>query len=180
VGTLAAFTPQKDPESWVRTVTEVCSTDPDIRFRWAGEGELRRQVKVELDRAGLAGRVDLPGFVDDPSRDFWPEIDAFFLPSAFEALGTVLLDALAREIPVVATSVGGIPEIVRPGREGLLADRGNVAALADALRQLKRTPEQAREMGRAGRERALVFEIGRVVERIVELYERLTRERGSG
>jgi glycosyltransferase involved in cell wall biosynthesis len=158
----------------------VCSTDPDIRFRWAGEGELRRQVEVELDRAGLAGRVDLPGFVDDPSRDFWPEIDAFFLPSAFEALGTVLLDALAREIPVVATSVGGIPEIVRPGREGLLADRGNVAALADALRQLKRTPEQAREMGRAGRERALVFEIGRVVERIVELYERLTRERGSG
>ena len=64
----------------------------------------------------------------------------FFLPSAFEALGTVLLDALAREIPVVATRVGGIPEIVRPGREGLLAATGETPARKDKALDLAPRP----------------------------------------
>jgi glycosyltransferase involved in cell wall biosynthesis len=117
--------------------------------------------------------VSLPGFLDDPDRDFWPGIDVLFLPSAFEALGTVLLDALARGIPVVATSVGGIPEIVRSGREGLLADAGDSPALARALARLRGDPEEARRMGRAGRERARAFEIGGVVDETVALYGRL-------
>jgi glycosyltransferase involved in cell wall biosynthesis len=120
--------------------------------------------------------VSLPGFLDDPDRDFWPGIDVLFLPSAFEALGTVLLDALARGIPVVATDVGGIPEIVRPGREGLLAAPGDAPALARALARLRQDPEEARRMGRAGRERARAFEIGGVVDDTVAQYGRLAKE----
>ena len=121
----------------------------------------------------------LPGFLADPERDFWPEIDVFFLPSAFEALGTVFLDALARGIPVVATTVGGIPEFVRTDREGLLAAPGDADALAKALGRLRGDPTAAREMGEAGRERARAFEIGGIVSDIVSLYEKLQGQGGD-
>jgi glycosyltransferase involved in cell wall biosynthesis len=179
VGTLAAFTPQKDPETWRITVEAVCASDPEIRFVWAGEGELRAPLEVALQRAGIADRVRLPGFLADPERDFWPEIDVFFLPSAFEALGTVFLDALARGIPVVATTVGGIPEFVRTDREGLLAAPGDADALAKALGRLRGDPTAAREMGEAGRERARAFEIGGIVSDIVSLYEKLQGQGGD-
>jgi len=173
VGTLAAFTPQKDPDTWRRTVETVCAADPEIRFLWAGDGELRGPLEVALRKAGLADRARLPGFLPDPERDFWPEIDVFFLPSAFEALGTVILDAAARGIPVVATAIGGIPEIVRSGREGLLGPVGDAGSLASALLRVRQDPVAAGAMGRAGRERAREFEIGGVVDATVLLYERL-------
>jgi glycosyltransferase involved in cell wall biosynthesis len=178
VGTLAAFTPQKDPRTWLQTVVRVCGEDPEIRFVWAGQGELVRDVEVGIQRAGLSDRVVLPGFVREVDH-FWEGIDAFFLPSAFEALGTVFLDALARGIPVVGTRAGGIPETVRPDREGILRPVGDVEGLATALLRLQRAPGLARQMGEAGRERAQEFEISRVVDRIVDLYERLLRTRGG-
>lgn len=178
VGTLAAFTPQKDPDTWLRVVKAVAAEDPETRFVWAGTGNLARTVEVAVGESGLRDRVELPGFLEDPER-FWRGIDVFFLPSAFEALGTVFLDALARGIPVVATTAGGIPEVVRPDREGLLASVGDAPALARAIARLRRDPDLARRLGSAGRKRAADFEIGSVVDRIVALYERL-RETSPG
>jgi glycosyltransferase involved in cell wall biosynthesis len=183
VGTLAALTPQKDPETWIRTVRTVAAGDPAIRFVWAGAGNLAGRVEVAVRESGLRDRVDLPGFLDDPGP-FWAGIDVFFLPSAFEALGTVLLDALARGIPVVATRAGGIPEVVRDGREALLAPVGDAPALARAIVRLRDDPDLARRLAAAGPERARDFEIGAVVDRIVALYERLravrTGDAGTG
>jgi glycosyltransferase involved in cell wall biosynthesis len=179
VGTLAAFTPQKDPETWTRVVRELGARDPAVRFVWAGAGNLAGRVEVAIAEAGLRQRVELPGFLEDP-EPFWNGIDVFFLPSAFEALGTVFLDALARGIPVVATRAGGIPEIVRDGREGLLAPVGDVRALADALRRLRADPGLATRLGEAGRKRAREFEIGGVVDRIVALYARLRQAARAG
>jgi glycosyltransferase involved in cell wall biosynthesis len=171
IGTLAAFTPQKGPETWVRTVARLAEADAGLRFVWAGEGELRRQVEVAIHEAGLEGRVSLPGFLEDP-ESFWREIDLFFLPSTFEALGTVLLDAMAHGRPVVATPVGGIPEVVRPNREGLLAE--GPEELARRVLEIRGRPELAERLGRAGRERAEDFRIDRLAERVIALYRRLT------
>jgi glycosyltransferase involved in cell wall biosynthesis len=179
VGTLAAFSPQKDPETWIRTVRALAAEDPAIRFVWAGAGNLAGRVEVAIRESGLRDRVDLPGFLDDPAP-FWAGIDVFFLPSAFEALGTVLLDALARGIPVVATRAGGIPEVVRDGREGLLAPVGDAPALARAIARLRDEPELAGAIAAAGPARAREFEIGSVVDRIVALYERLRPARAGG
>jgi glycosyltransferase involved in cell wall biosynthesis len=181
VGTIGAFTPQKDPDTWLATVRRVCAEDPDARFVWAGEGELAARVAVAVGRDGLSRRVELPGFLDD-LEPLWARIDVLFLPSAFEALGTVILDALARGIPVVATEVGGIPEVVRDGREGLLAPAGDSAGLARALGRLQEDRGLAARLGSAGRARARDFEIGNVVDRIETLYRRLARdtaERGA-
>lgn len=172
VGTLAAFTPQKDPDTWIATAKSVLAEAPDVRFIWAGEGELRRRTEVEVERAGLTRSVELPGFLRD-LEPFWRRIDAFFLPSAFEALGTVLLDALARGLPIVATRVGGIPEVVRDGVEGELRDAADARGLARALIRLHAEPERADALGRAARRRSAEFAIESVVDRIVNVYERI-------
>jgi glycosyltransferase involved in cell wall biosynthesis len=171
VGTLAAFTRQKGPEAWLETVQRVAERDADVRFVWAGDGELRDGVEVAVERAGLGGRIDLPGFLEDPEA-FWEQVDLFFLPSTFEALGTVLLDALAREIPVVATPVGGIPEVVRDGREGLIA--ATPPELAERILRILRDPELAERLGAAGKQRAEGYRIDRLAERVAALYHELT------
>ncbi len=171
VGTLAAFTPQKDPDTWTRAAVRLARKVPDVRFVWAGTGELRPRVEGAIREAGLSTKVELPGFLADP-EPVWRRLDAFFLPSAFEALGTVILDAMARALPVVATRVGGIPEVVRDGVEGLLAEPGDDAGLAEALRRLKDEPDLAARLGAAGRRRAEDFDIEGIVDRILELYER--------
>jgi glycosyltransferase involved in cell wall biosynthesis len=172
VGTLAAFTPQKDPETWLRTVRRVAEECPDAHFVWAGEGELARNLEVAVAEAHLANRVHFPGFLTDLSS-FWETIDVFFLPSTFEALGTVLLDAMARSVPVVATEVGGIPEVVRHGREGLLAAARDDRGLAEALLSLHRDPVLARRVGEEGGRSASRYELSRVVREIEALYESL-------
>ncbi len=177
VGTLAAFTPQKDPGTWVATVRRVAATDPEARFVWAGEGELRASTEVALADAGLSERVRFPGFLADP-EDFWSRIDVFFLPSAFEALGTVLLDAMARGIPVVAARVGGIPEVVQDGHEGLLGPPGDADALAAALLAL-RDPAAARRAGELGRRRSAEFDVAHMVRTTRELYARLLAGEGA-
>jgi glycosyltransferase involved in cell wall biosynthesis len=178
VGTLAAMTAQKDPDTWVRAAARAARADPGIRFAWAGEGELRPRLEGAIRATGVADRLELLPFQEDP-EPFWRRLSAFFLPSAFEALGTVLLDAMARGLPVVATRVGGIPEVVRDGCEGLLARPGDDVALSAAILRLRAEPALAGRLGAAGRARAGEFEIGGVVDRIVALYETLLRERGT-
>lgn len=173
VGTLAAFTPQKAPEVWLDVVRRVAAEDAEIRFLWAGEGELRAATMVGTAEAGLSGRVEFPGFLADP-EEFWRRIDLFFLPSAFEALGTVFLDALSRGIPVVATPVGGIPEVVRSDVDGFLVS--SPSDLAEHVLRVRRDPALARTLGESGRRRARDFAIEDLALRVASLYEAL-RER---
>ncbi len=179
VGTLGAFTEQKDPSTWIDVARKVLARRGDVDFVWWGEGPLRRSLQEIVKRENLGTRIDLPGFHEELDP-FWRRCDVFFLPSKFEALGTVLLDAMARGIPVVASRVGGIPEIVRAGREGTLLEHGDAPGFADAIDALLDDPVRARMLGDAGRERARAFDIRDVVDRLEELYARLSRvEPGS-
>lgn len=116
----------------------------DGRAVLAGNGPLLPMVAARAEELG--GRVSLPGFVADPVPLF-AAADAFVLCSAAENMPLALLQAMACGLPVVATRVGGIPEVVRDGVDGLLVPPGNAAALADALSSV--TPA----MGVAGRQR---------------------------
>jgi glycosyltransferase involved in cell wall biosynthesis len=172
VGTLAAFTEQKDPSTWMATAILVCRRHTDVDFLWLGEGPLRRTLQEIGARENLGTQILLPGFQQDLA-EFWRRIDVFFLPSRFEALGTSILDALARGIPVVASEVGGIPEVVRSGREGILVPPGHAEGFARALISILDDPGRAQALGSAGRERALAFDIGPLAQRVETLYEAL-------
>lgn len=174
VGTLAAFTEQKDPSTWISTAIRVCRSRQDVDFLWWGEGPFRRTLQEIALGENLGTQIQLPGFQQDLT-EFWRRIDVFFLPSRFEALGTSLLDALAREIPVVASKVGGIPEVVRQGREGILIPPRDAEGFARAITAVLDDSERARTLGQAGRERALEYEIGPLAGRIEALYEALVQ-----
>jgi glycosyltransferase involved in cell wall biosynthesis len=114
----------------------------------------------------------------DPIQPLAAALDVLVLPSLSEALGLVLLEAGALGVPVVATAVGGIPEVVEDGVTGILVPPGQPDALADAVTRLLRDPERARAMGEAGRARVeREFTLERTIAGHLAVYESLL---GSG
>jgi len=144
-----------------------------VRLLIAGEGRNRSTLEETARRCGIADRVILPGF----QRDVMPyqaALDVFCLPSLKEGLSLSALEAMALGKPVIASRVGGTPEVVVEGETGLLVEPANPEALAGALATLLRDPDRARRMGEAGRARVeRLFDLERTVDQIEQLYRGL-------
>ncbi len=130
---------------------------PEARLVIVGEGHERPQMEELVHRHGLAGRVTLAGRVSDAElQRYYARCDIFVLPAIVddagdtEMLGMVSLEAMVYGKPVVATDVGGIPDIVRHGETGLLVPQRDAAALAAAIGQLLDDPALSRRLGQAG------------------------------
>ena len=137
----------------------------------AGEGSLRGALECQVNEAGLADRVHFAGQVD-PLGPLLMACDACVLPSLWEGLPLVVLEALARARPVVASRVGGIPEAVEDGVSGRLVPPGDPAALAAVLEDFHRRADAAMRLGQAGSERVLEsFTWERVIEAFESLYD---------
>ncbi len=123
----------------------------------AGDGELRARIESLIAAHGLADQVTLTGWVDGQRvRDEILASRALVMPSCMEGLPVALLEAMTLQRPVITTYVGGIPELVRPGREGWLVEAGCASALADAIEGCMRTPvETLSRMGADGRARII-------------------------
>jgi len=120
----------------------------------AGEGPERGAIEELAERAGVAGRVELTGVVgQDEALRLYRAADVFCLPSLAEGLPTVLIEAMACAVPVVATRIDGVPELISDGSDGLLCEPGDSAALAGALAQLTEDPGERRRLAVAGREK---------------------------
>ncbi|HXG01794.1 MAG TPA: glycosyltransferase family 4 protein [Candidatus Binatia bacterium] len=145
------------------------------RFRTAA---YEAAFRAEIERLGLDGRCHLIGYQPNPSA-FFRAMDVLVLPTTGDALPRVVLEAMAHGRPVVASAVGGVPELVVHGRTGLLAAAGNAPAFAEALGALLADRALAETMGRAGRQRVEEeFRVERTVKAIADLYrERLGRPR---
>lgn len=142
--------------------------DDKVHLLLGGDGPQRERLAAEA--FGLGERVELTGFVPDVA-DFMGRIGLFVLPSRSEGLGLVLVEAMASGRPVVATRVGGIPEVVLAGETGLLVPPEDPVALVLAIRRVLEDPELAARMGRAGRSRAeKLFSARRMAEQTRELY----------
>jgi glycosyltransferase involved in cell wall biosynthesis len=121
---------------------------PDARFIMVGDGPMTDDVRAEADRAGVD--LILTGFRTDAPR-IAGAFDVFVMPSLYEGLGRALTEALACGCPVVASAVNGVPDLVRPGETGLLAEPGDPEAVAKCVLWLLDHPLEARRMGRQGR-----------------------------
>jgi sugar transferase (PEP-CTERM/EpsH1 system associated) len=164
------LSPEKDVANLVRAVAIAGGEDPDLRVEVAGDGPCRSELRQLVGELGLEERVSFLGEVRDVPG-LLARAAIFVLPSRSEGISLTLLEAMACGLPVVATRVGGTPEVVRDGQDGLLVPPSNPAALAAAILRLRRDPEGARRMGEAGRRRVeLDFGARRMVADYLALY----------
>lgn len=144
---------------------------PPCQLLIVGDGPARGTLESLCERLGLSESVVFGGTRRDIPRVLHA-LDAFVLPSLYEGFGIAILEAMAAAKPVVASTVGGIPEFVVSGETGILVEPGNPAALAEAIGCLLRDPERARCMGMRGRARVLAgFQVATVVRRHEQVYE---------
>ena len=143
---------------------------PGVRIVIVGGGQLRSALEAEASALQVTGCVTFTGFRDD-MLSLMQGFDIFTLPSLWEGLGIVLLEAMAYERPVVASRVGGVQDVVVPGETGLLVPARSPEALADAIGALLLDPARAAEMGRAGYQRLVRdFRDDVANERMLTLY----------
>ncbi len=176
IGVIAALAPHKDHATFLAATRGVLAARPDAWFVLAGDGPLRAEIRARVAALGGGAHVLLPGFVEDVPA-LLAALDGFALSSYLEGLGTSVLDAQAAGVPVVATRVGGIPEMIESSVNGLLVPPRNPQALAAALLEGLTNPGAARARADAARFTVRAFDIGRTVESTEALYYELLRSR---
>ena len=173
VGTVAVFRVQKRLQDWLAVAGRVCAQSDQVRFLLAGDGPEMGTVRAEVARLGLEGRVLLPGFRPD-GRAVIGALDVFLMTSEFEGLPIALLEAMALGKPVVATSVGGVPEVVMDGKEGFLLPVGGVESIASRVLQFVGDAALRARMGEAAAETVRTrFDLESNIRRIEEIYASL-------
>jgi glycosyltransferase involved in cell wall biosynthesis len=172
VGWAGRLTEIKRPLDLVGTLAALGDRGVDATFVLLGDGELRGEVEALADELGVADRLRLMGY-QRGLAEWHTAFDALLLTSTNEGTPVAVLEALAAGRPVVATAVGGVPDVVEDGETGFLAPAGDTDGLAERLERLARDPELRRRMGAAGAERVRErFGVDRMVEEVEALYRR--------
>ena len=151
IGSVGHLRPVKDYVTLVEAFGTARQRCPALRLVLAGDGPSRADVERAVDRTGTTDVVRLLGVVRDVPR-MLPALDVFALSSISEGLSIAILEAGSAGLPVVATRVGGNPEIVEDGQSGLLVPAGQPGAMADALARIGQDAALRAKMGARGRE----------------------------
>lgn len=159
--------------AWVKQ--RQCTLEDPLKLRIVGDGDCRSSLEEMIRRLDLCDRIEMVGQRDDVHH-WLRDASMFVLPSVTEGISLTLLEAMARGLPVVATAVGGTPEIVTDNVNGCLVPPRDPRSLADAMLRIHRDSDGARQMGRRGRQ--LVeqnHDIRLMVDRYQDLYQSLVR-----
>jgi glycosyltransferase involved in cell wall biosynthesis len=153
---------------------------PPRRRRRAGQGTARARAEALAAQLGVRDRLHFLGWVDDLPR-FYATVDVFALSSLNEGTPVAVIEAMAAARAVVATAVGGVPDVVEPGVTGLLVPAQDPDAMAAALLELATDPDRRAALGGEGRRRARErYSHVRLVDEIEALYVReLAQKRGT-
>jgi len=177
-GFVGRLVPIKDPGTLLQAFSAVRRDVPSARLIVVGDGELRGSLERLAGSLGLGDSAVFLGWRTDLST-IYSSIQVLVLSSLSEGTPVALIEAMAAGKPVVATAVGGVPDIVADGSSGVLVTPANPAALAEAMTRLAQHPELRRQMGLAGRSRSGDYSASRLVERTGRLYRAgLARKRG--
>ncbi|MGD9305730.1 MAG: glycosyltransferase family 4 protein [Desulfobacterales bacterium] len=172
IGFVGWLLPIKGPMHLLRAMPEVWSEHPDSTLVFVGKGDLDVDLRSEALQLEANGKVKFLGWRDDVA-EIMQIFDIFVLPSLNEGMGRVLVEAMAAGKPVVASKVGGIPDLVKDEKTGLLVPPGDEHALANAIMRLANNPSEARRMGAAGKFYCHPFSLEAMVEQLDHLYDEI-------
>lgn len=183
ITTLARLVPEKGLDHLLQAIALVRKTHSHVRFRVYGDGMLRRELLSHAQKLGLDGKdIFVGAFTGQAERtQILSGTDIFLLPSILEGQPVVIVEAMAYGCPIVATNVGGIPELIRDGLNGLLCPPANPTCLAEKIKLLIENPELRSRLGAAARvsyEQG-PFQIDTVSSKFVSIYEEVLREEVS-
>ncbi len=180
IGTVSSLTPHKGHKYVLLAARKILETFSSTKFLFVGDGGLKEKLEDQANNLKISSNVIFTG-----TRKNIPELlnlmDIFVLPSSSrEGLGISIIEAMAVEKPVVATDIGGIPEVVDNGKTGILIPPQNAEAIAKAVIELLFHPGKAKEMGRLGRLRIIdKFTTKRMISDIENLYRNLFNQKSE-
>jgi N-acetyl-alpha-D-glucosaminyl L-malate synthase BshA len=170
------FRPVKRPVDCVEILARVLEKGIKTRLVMVGDGSERPNVE---HRARCLGIFDKCVFVGKQPKivDYLSAADVLLLPSEQESFGLAALEAMACEVPVIASRVGGVPEVVTDGETGFLSEVGDVKKMADDAARLLTNEKLRREMGKRARESAIArYRTDIVIPQYIDFYERVLRK----
>lgn len=175
VGMVARLAPEKAPGDFLEAAAAIVAHHGQTRFIVAGDGPLRIELELQARDLGIADHVWFTGFVDD-MPGLYADLQVLVQPSLREGMPMTLLEAMASQVAVVATDVGGASQVITSGTDGIIVEPGHPAEIAAAVGELLADPARRQRIAEAGRERVLAeFTAERMAERYLDAYRILRR-----
>jgi len=172
VGTTGRLTHIKGHRYLIEAAGKIVSSRPDTTFVFLGDGELLDELKNMASISGIEENIKFLGWRQDVA-EVMSIFDVFVLPSLNEGMGRVLVEAMALGKPIVASDIGGIPDLVVDGENGYLVPVGDVEVLAARIRTLLDDPGKREKMGNAGQRYADKYSLEEMMKKIDRLYREL-------
>ncbi len=176
VGAVGWLLPIKGPSFLLKAMAAVWKGFPTASLVYVGKGELEQRLKSDAVRMGVADKVLFLGWRDD-IPEIMQTFDLFVLPSLNEGMGRVLVEAMAAGKAVVASNVGGVPDLVKHGQNGFLVKPGDITDLSYYIGRLLQDEKLRLKMGLSGRRISQNFSIVKMVEKIDALYLTLLQKK---
>ena len=171
IGTIAELHPNKGLQYLIKAMTSVVEQQPNAISVIVGDGQENTKLLAQIKESNLDQNIFLAGYIDNAS-DYLKAFNVFALPSVKEGLPYVILEAGCASLPVVATTVGGIPEIVEDMKSGILIQSRNFRELSHALSFMIEHPEERKKYGAALKERVTTkFSMDKMIWMIESLYQ---------
>lgn len=171
VGIIGRLSIEKGHRYFLEAAQKVLKQESNLSFIIVGDGSERSRIRELIDRLGLNGRIHMIGYIQD-MKEIYAALDTVVIASLREGLPIVLLEAMLCEKPVIATNVGGIPEVIRNNEDGLLVPSEDSLSIAYALITLIRSVQERRRIGCAARRRVLEhFSFQRSMAQREQVYE---------
>ncbi|MEW6670465.1 MAG: glycosyltransferase family 4 protein [Thermodesulfobacteriota bacterium] len=175
VGTIGWLLPIKGPDVLLEAMLPIWDKKIDALLAYVGKGELEHKLKMEAFRRGVGDRVFFLGWRSD-IEDVIQLFDVFVLPSLNEGMGRVLVESMAAGKPVVASNVGGIPDLVKHAHNGFLARPADARDLSGYIEKLLEDDQLRSRMGKKGQVLAREYNIENMISKIEQLYFSLFRD----
>jgi glycosyltransferase involved in cell wall biosynthesis len=167
------LSPYKGPDVLVKAMSRVVKDVPDAELVFAGKGVMRDELEMSSKSLGVEKNVKFAGFVEDSLKPlYYKAADVFVLPSMMstECYPLTILEAMACGVPIVASKIGGIPDAVKDGENGLLVQPRDSEALADAIIYLLETEDTREKLGKSGRKKVEDYSWNKIAEETEKIY----------